>query len=393
VPKSHPEVTDATAKELYANAVNCAVPNCGLPLYRLNEDGSRTLNSRISHIHARQENGPRWNPEMSAEANRAASNLLLLCIEHADEIDQPRRAKLYPPGMLREWKIQQLALYDSLRTGWQISQDEAEEVIRESATLEVSIIAGTLNLGGSGGQAPSAGGGGGAAIGSGAKGGAGGPGGPTRINLRGNDGTAPGAGGGGAGYIDPDSPLFWHGGGQMPTFGESSFVGVDGQDGGDTTFGPVDDGKVVRAKGGIGGRVGSGDRSKSDKIVASSLMLANYVEFRDVFAYIIGAGFHFYNVLNLEDRLIFNGTGVLECGSVPVGEYALTVEAYDPENTVISAVTLVFRITQAGDILRIFFKFSLAATITMFGMWTIVLRHEGRELGRLPIVVKRGVPS
>lgn len=183
MPESHPEVTDATAKELYANAINCAFPGCGRPLYRVNDDGSRTLNSRIAHIHARQENGPRWDPEMSAQANRSGANLLLLCIEHADEVDQPQRVKLYPPNMLREWKRQQLDLYDSLRTGWQITQDEAEEVIRESTALEVSILAETLNLGGAGGQAPSAGGGGGAAIGHGAKGGAGGPGGSTASSL------------------------------------------------------------------------------------------------------------------------------------------------------------------------------------------------------------------
>jgi hypothetical protein len=393
MPKSHPEVTDATAKELYANAINCAFPGCGRPLYRVNDDESRTLNSRIAHIHARQENGPRWDSGMLAETNRSAANLLLLCIEHADEVDQPQRVKLYPPDMLREWKRQQLAHYDSLRTGWQISQDEAEEVIRESTALEVSILAETLNLGGTGGQALSAGGGGGEAIGLGAKGGAGGPGGSMRINLRGQDGAAPSAGGGGAGFIDPDSPLLRHGGSQMPTFGESSFVGVDGQDGGDTTFGPVDDGTVVRAKGGPGGKVGSGDRSKSDKIVASSLILANYVEFQGSFTYITGAGFQCYNVLNLEDRLNFSGAAVLECGGVPPGEYALTIEAHDPENTVASAITLVFQISQSGDMLRVSCKFSFPATITKFGMWTIVARHEDRELGRLPIVIKRGVPS
>jgi hypothetical protein len=213
------------------------------------------------------------------------------------------------------------------------------------------------------------------------------------INLRGQDGAATGAGGGGAGSIDPDSPLFWHGGGQIPTFAQFSFVGVDGQDGGDTTFGPVDDGNILRAKGGSGGRVGSGDRFRSDKIVASSLLLANYVEFQGSFTYITGAGFQFYNVLNLEDRMNFSGAAVLECGGVPPGEYSLTIEAHDPDNAVASAVTLVFRITQSGDMARMPFKFSIAAAIAKFGMWTIVARHEDRELARLPIVVKRGISS
>jgi hypothetical protein len=202
MPITHPEPTLATVKELYANAITCAYPGCDRPLYRINpDDSSRTLNSRVAHICARQENGPRWDSEMSADANRSAGNLLLLCIEHADEVDRRERVHLYPATLLREWKQQQLAFFDTARNGWDITEREAEEVIRESTNLEISLQGDVINLGGTGGQAPSAGGGGGAAIGSGAHGGAGGPGGPVRIDIKGEDGAAPGAGGGGSGYI------------------------------------------------------------------------------------------------------------------------------------------------------------------------------------------------
>ena len=106
-----------------------------------------------------------------------------------------------------------------------------------------------------------------------------------------------------------------------------------------------------------------------------------------------GSGFQFYDVLNLQDRLRFTGIVVLECGGVPAGEYALTVEALGPENIVASSVTLVFKISQAGDMLRISCSFGLEVTVSMLGMWTIVARHEDRELARLPIVIKRGIPS
>ncbi len=44
---------------------------CPQPLYRVSESGERVLNSRVAHIHARSEGGPRWNPTMTAEENRA----------------------------------------------------------------------------------------------------------------------------------------------------------------------------------------------------------------------------------------------------------------------------------------------------------------------------------
>ena len=330
---------------------------------------------------------------MSSKANRSVSNLLLLCIEHADEIDQPSRVDLHPTPLLYEWKRQQLAYFDERKNGWKITQAEAEEVIRESTRLEVAIQADVVNLGGHGGAAPSSGGGGGGAIGRGVRGGKGGKGGPVRINLGGGAGDAPGAGGGGAGSIDPDSPLFWRGGDTMPTFGSSSFLGIDGQAGGDTTFGPADGGPLARAKGGKGGLAGTGNRSVSEKLAASSLMLANYVEFRDIFAYVTGACFQLYNVLNLGDALNFAGIVVLECGGVEVGEYGFTVAALDPQNNEASSVKLAFKISKTGDILRTSYKFSIPVTVGAFGMWTIVLRHGNRELARLPIVVQQGIPG
>ncbi len=86
-PAEHPRPTDATVKELYATALRCGQPGCMQALYRVSETGVRVLNSQVAHIHARRENGPRWNPAMTGEENRAYDNLIVLCLEHASEID------------------------------------------------------------------------------------------------------------------------------------------------------------------------------------------------------------------------------------------------------------------------------------------------------------------
>ena len=169
----------------------------------------------------------------------------------------------------------------------------------------------------------------------------------------------------------------------MPTFGSFSFLGIDGNDGGDTTFGPAGGEPLLRAKGGKGGLVGTGKRSVSEKVIVSSLLLANYVEFREIFGYITGACFQHYNILNLGDNHSFTGIAVLEFGGTPTGEYGITVAALDPENREVSSVKFAFNVSKAGDILRIACKFSVRVTVKMFGMWTIAVRHGSKDLARL----------
>ncbi len=177
----------------------------------------------------------------------------------------------------------------------------------------------------------------------------------------------------------------------MPTFGLWKFLGFDGQSGGVSSF-TGDDGSVT-ARGGEGGQVGTGNRSNSDRLTVSALLLANYIEFREIFGYVSGTGFQLYNVLNLGDNLKFTGMVTVECGSAPSGEYSLTIEALNPENLPASSITPVFEITQPGDMLRICFSFSVSVVVNTFGMWTIVARHGNRDMARLPIVVRQGVPG
>jgi hypothetical protein len=166
---------------------------------------------------------------------------------------------------------------------------------------------------------------------------------------------------------------------------------MDGPDGGDTVFGPDDTGRLVRARGGPGARAGSGIRSTSDRLAVSALVLANYVEIRGAFFYLNSGGFAHYNVLNLNDQLTFIGLIVLEGGGAPAGEYGLTVQVLEPGANIEKSITLVFKISKPGDILRASFHFWIPVQVKAFGMWTIVVRHEDRELARLPVAIQQGV--
>jgi hypothetical protein len=130
-PIEHRKPTDATIKQLYGTAFRCAEPSCTKPLYRLNNDtGETILNSRVAHIHARSEGGPRWDPDMSEEANRSADNLLPLCEEHAFEIDAT--PEHFTADLLRGWKKAQLAEALEVGKSWSLSDAEAAEVVTES---------------------------------------------------------------------------------------------------------------------------------------------------------------------------------------------------------------------------------------------------------------------
>jgi hypothetical protein len=130
----HPKPTLSTVRQLYGSAFRCAHPDCMKPLYKLaDETGDRVLNSRIAHIHARREGGPRWIT-MTADDNRAFDNLVLLCIEHSYEVDE--HADRFPAELLRQWKTAQIAEYDSVQRSWPINDDEAAEVLFASESFD-----------------------------------------------------------------------------------------------------------------------------------------------------------------------------------------------------------------------------------------------------------------
>ncbi|WP_433674209.1 hypothetical protein [Microbacterium gorillae] len=139
---AHPKPTLATIRELYSHAFTCAQPECPEWLYRQESGVARpVLNSRVSHIHARQPGGPRWKPGMSSEDNRSVENLLLMCIPHSYEIDEHEAR--FSPELLQEWRLGQIQEYFDRRHGWPINEDEAAEVLAvsfDSPTIAAPVL-------------------------------------------------------------------------------------------------------------------------------------------------------------------------------------------------------------------------------------------------------------
>lgn len=217
MPIKHPDPTSATVKKLYHHAIRCAYPRCTNPLYKPDKaSGQVILNSHVCHINARREGGPRWDFRQSGEENRSEANRILMCVEHAGTIDDPAAIAMYPAHLLRTWKAEQISEHARLNTGWQITDDMAQQVANVSfSNVETALHNSPVHLGGRGGG-PGRGGGGGGALGRGARAGDGGrggdqinftpdeleqPDGPRLVTERLPDGRPPGAGGGGTGAI------------------------------------------------------------------------------------------------------------------------------------------------------------------------------------------------
>lgn len=368
----HPMPTVAAIKELYANAYRCAFPGCVRPLYKVDsETGMRTLNSNAAHICARSEGGPRWDPTQSESENRSVGNLLALCLEHAKEIDDPKRIGLYSKETLLKWQRQQLADFDALgRQGWSLRTEDIEKLNQNFNRVETAIgNHSVINLGGKGGSAPGAGGGGGGVLGSiNSRAGDGGTGGDVVI-LDGADATAPGAGGGGGGSIG-DGAIASEGGGGgervVTTIPVESFDSLEfqvgeggkaGKAGGDTTIRLLKDGKVVRtikAKGGKAGKPGRhGDLSSSARSLTiddmnagahiTSILLVDFFRFKNGLVTLLDAGWDAYRVASLPQLvewpvyLAFSSIG-LRAPTVISAE----VRVRDPKRAIMSEHKILF---------------------------------------------------
>lgn len=387
MPIEHPEPTASTAKELYANALLCGFPSCTERLFKSTPgQAKRSLNSRIAHICARRENGPRWDPSMTPTESRSAENLILLCLDHANVIDLPENVGRYPADLLRQWKAKQLASYDAAVGGYVLSDDEVEEVLRVSNTTNIVLQARTIIIGGLGGSAPGASGGGGGAIGPGALGGPGGT--VGRIILEGTNATAPGAGGGGGGVIAPGAILPDPSASPRGFEGVGHCAGIDGQDGLDTTI-SVGDEVLMRALGGKGGLAGTGIRMSTDRLSVSSLLLVNYGEIRDNLASLVGSGWQSVSVLNLPSQLVFPVFVIFEAGGVEVGEFTVSAAIRDPSGAERSRVSFPLTVIKNGDLLRIPRCLNLPVVVDFFGIWTVAISTLDRELSQVDVMVKR----
>ncbi len=92
----------STIKRLYALSGNqCGNPNCDRALIAKDE---KTSISKICHIEAASENGPRYNPDMTDDERRHFDNLILLCGECHSIIDNKENEDNYTVSLLKEWK-------------------------------------------------------------------------------------------------------------------------------------------------------------------------------------------------------------------------------------------------------------------------------------------------
>lgn len=366
----HPEPTDATVKQLYGSAYFCAFPGCLEPLYRSDAAARvRVLNSRVSHIAARSEGGPRWDPAMSPEKNRSDGNLLLLCLKHAAEVDDEARVSQFPSDLLREWKAVQLATYEGMGRGFALSDDETAEAAELSfreGTIDLSRS--EIHLGGTGGSAPGAGGGGGGAIGPGAVGGEGGGGGdvihgwfraadlPDVVDIR------VGRGGRGA---DP---------------------GGAGEDGEDSSFGGL------VARGGRGGRPGRPRATgRVDELVQVPVaMVADGVSIRDGVLFILGGAWSHTTFDSLPGRVVTQLVVVVDAqGST--GSTTLEFQAASPMGRTSTIGTASAPAPDGvAPIARSFVVVPLDMAVDEPGVWTVRVLRGGQVLAEVSFEVRVG---
>lgn len=298
----HKSPTRSTAQYLYAHAFRCGFEGCPRPLYRIDEEtGERTLNSRICHIKARREGGPRFDPCQTEDDNRSENNLILMCVEHASAIDDRKNLFAYTVEKLETWKQAQIQEFDNIRQNWILSEAMAAEVLCASEpNFSFSVADSILNLGGKGGSALGAGGGGGAAIGPNARGGDGGDGGNTveaqidleHLRAKGFDHAE----------ISVGSPGV-----------ASTLFGQKGDDGGDTVINFVTaDGVILEsistgtAKGGFPGESKlppnfvelSGDEIRLGFRI-TTLLPANAIDIRENLAFVLGGGWARYDMVSI----------------------------------------------------------------------------------------------
>jgi hypothetical protein len=436
----HPPPTNATVKRLYATAYACAYPGCDDPLYREDElAGIWTLNSRICHIHARREGGPRWKADQPSEDNRAEHNLLLMCLEHASVIDDDDALETFTGPLLRQWKATQLSEYRQRMGGWPLTTAMAERAIVASfADGGIIINQSTVDLRGEGGRAPGAGGGGGGALGHGARAGKGGDGGnlshegpnplpPDVLKemlaaAMSDPKASPGAGGGGATVVGDEGVAGDGGGGgdiatgslelepgdtlevEIGEGGEpASLPGEHARDGGDSVIlHRSADGslrQIIRVKSGAGasaGRLADGVAQITQDDLAggfqiSTLMIANAIEAQNGLLYILGGGWSHFTAPTLPFEPIFPVLCTAAWGRLDRSAVrGLNLCLVGPDGTETSRVALELPIEALNET-NYSWLTRIGARLTDEGQWTISVQSGDFLLSQIELRVALAV--
>ena len=84
----------------------CYAPGCPCPVVMEIRSGAYRKNAQIAHIYGVRKGAARYNEAIPDEERDAFINLLLLCLPHHGEVDDKKTGGLlYPPEVLREWKV------------------------------------------------------------------------------------------------------------------------------------------------------------------------------------------------------------------------------------------------------------------------------------------------
>jgi hypothetical protein len=125
--------TDRTLKILWAlSQGKCAHPNCDQACVVPSADGNDfVVVGQISHIYAYGKDGPRGNPKGLSETQlNDHSNLIVLCSNHHNIVDDEANVSIYTAEMLLDWKRQ--------RESWVIL--ETTKVLPDVTFQELDIV-------------------------------------------------------------------------------------------------------------------------------------------------------------------------------------------------------------------------------------------------------------
>ncbi len=112
-----------TVKELFAKCGNtCAYKNCKVKMV----EDSGLVNAEICHIEAANEGGPRFNPKSNDEYRRSAENLLLLCANHHNRVDNSPQS--YSVTFLKKLKQDHEFSYES-NSDLEVDETVVDQVI------------------------------------------------------------------------------------------------------------------------------------------------------------------------------------------------------------------------------------------------------------------------
>jgi hypothetical protein len=79
----------------------CAFPGCVAPVYDTVHD---KLLGKVCHIEANSENGPRYRKEQAEHERQGFANLMFMCPEHHDIVDDPDKVSEYTVEVLKGYK-------------------------------------------------------------------------------------------------------------------------------------------------------------------------------------------------------------------------------------------------------------------------------------------------